>query len=162
MAATDPASKGSIVSIDPNPRTHSHTRATAPARGPRPAPPAPALLRITRGPQAGMLFALPTGITTVGRHSDCDISIPDTTISRRHAAFHHLGDAIHVIDLGSFNGTYVNRRIVDQAALADGDEIWIGRFRLVLEWGPSSAVARQDHLRGGRGPLRCRPLGARP
>jgi pSer/pThr/pTyr-binding forkhead associated (FHA) protein len=158
------------VSIDPNPRTATHpdrrsprrARATAPARAARPAPPAPALLRITRGPQAGMLFALPTGITTVGRHTDCDIAIPDTTISRHHAAFHHLGDAINVIDLGSFNGTYVNRRIVDHAALADGDEIWIGKFRLILEWGSSPATRLQDHLQGGLGPLRRRPLGVQP
>jgi pSer/pThr/pTyr-binding forkhead associated (FHA) protein len=74
------------------------------------------------------------GITTVGRHADCDIVIPDTTMSRRHAVFHHLGDAISVTDLDSFNGTYVNRRIVNQAALADGDEIWIGKLRLILDW----------------------------
>jgi pSer/pThr/pTyr-binding forkhead associated (FHA) protein len=59
--------------------------------------------------------------------------IPDTTISRRHAAFHHLGDLISVTDLGSLTGTYVNRRVVDQAVLADGDEIWIGKLRLILD-----------------------------
>jgi hypothetical protein len=111
--------------------TIDHLAPPAPTRA---APPRPALLRITRGPHTGTLFALRAGITTVGRHADCDIVIPDTTISRRHAAFHHLGDAISVTDLDSFNGTYVNRRIVNQAALADGDEIWIGKLRLVLDW----------------------------
>jgi pSer/pThr/pTyr-binding forkhead associated (FHA) protein len=91
-----------------------------------------ALLRITRGPRVGTQFALPVGITSVGRHSDCDIVAHDPTISPRHAVFHHVGDLITVADLGSLTGTYVNRCAADQVTLADRDEIWIGKLRLTL------------------------------
>jgi hypothetical protein len=141
MAATARNLERIIMSIHSYPAPHliptiDHLAppALSPRQPTRAAPPRPALLRITRGLHTGTLFALRAGITTVGRHADCDIVIPDTTMSRRHAVFHHLGDAISVTDLDSFNGTYVNRRIVNQAALADGDEIWIGKLRLILDW----------------------------
>lgn len=87
------------------------------------------LLEVLRGPQTGARFALPGGVTTVGRHPESDIVLDDTTVSRRHAEFHRTGDTVRLHDSGSLNGTYLNRAPVSQAELADGDEIWTGKFR---------------------------------
>lgn len=71
-------------------------------------------------------------ITSAGRHPDSDIFLDDVTVSRRHAEFRLEGNEFHVVDVGSLNGTYVNREPVDSAVLANGDEVQIGKFRLVF------------------------------
>ena len=75
--------------------------------------------------------------TNAGRHPDSDIFLDDVTVSRRHAEFAR-GDngEFLVIDVGSLNGTYVNREPVDQIVLNNGDEVQIGKFRLVFLTGP--------------------------
>jgi pSer/pThr/pTyr-binding forkhead associated (FHA) protein len=88
-------------------------------------------LRIARGPETGRVFDLPTGITTLGRGSAADITLDDTTVSRRHAALRRVEQRVVLSDLGSLNGTYLNRQpLVGEADLVDGDEIWAGKFRL--------------------------------
>lgn len=74
------------------------------------------------------------GIITASRRSDCDIVIADTTISRRHAALNHLSVLTSLTDLGIHTRAYGNHRVVDQAELTDGEEIWIGKLCLVLDW----------------------------
>ena len=75
-------------------------------------------------------------MTTSGRHPDSDIFLDDVTVSRRHAEFHRDGATFTVRDVGSLNGTYVNRERVEAATLSNGDEVQIGKFRLVLIAGP--------------------------
>ena len=95
-------------------------------------PPGSALLLVMRGPNAGSRFRLDGDLTTAGRHPDSDIFLDDVTVSRRHAEFYRQGFRFTVRDVGSLNGTYVNREPVDSAVLADGDEVQIGKFRLVF------------------------------
>ena len=99
-------------------------------------PPGMALLVVRRGPNAGARFLLDHDVTTSGRHPDSDIFLDDVTVSRRHVEFHREGGGFSVHDVGSLNGTYVNREPVDVATLAGGDEVQIGKFRLVYLTGP--------------------------
>jgi pSer/pThr/pTyr-binding forkhead associated (FHA) protein len=91
-----------------------------------------ALLVVKRGPNAGSRFLLDKDATTVGRHPESDIFLDDVTVSRRHAEFHRVGDGFEVRDVGSLNGTYLNRERIEDAPLAGGDEVQIGKFRLVF------------------------------
>lgn len=91
-----------------------------------------ALLVVKRGPNAGSRFLLDQATTSAGRHPDSDIFLDDVTVSRRHAEFRSEGGTFTVVDVGSLNGTYVNREPVDSAALSNGDEVQIGKFRLVF------------------------------
>jgi pSer/pThr/pTyr-binding forkhead associated (FHA) protein len=91
-----------------------------------------ALLVVKRGPNAGSRFLLDHVTTSAGRHPESDIFLDDVTVSRRHAEFRRDGDEFVVVDVGSLNGTYVNREPVDTAVLANGDEVQIGKFRLVF------------------------------
>ncbi len=90
-----------------------------------------ALLIVQRGPSAGSRFLLDTDEVTAGRHPDSDIFLDDVTVSRRHAAFRRTPDGYQVADVGSLNGTYVNRDRIDSIILSGGDEVQIGKYRLV-------------------------------
>ncbi|MEL4162433.1 oxoglutarate dehydrogenase inhibitor Odhl [Corynebacterium bovis] len=91
-----------------------------------------ALLVVKRGPNAGSRFLLDQDTTGAGRHPDSDIFLDDVTVSRRHAEFRRNGEEYEVVDVGSLNGTYVNREPKNSAVLSNGDEIQIGKFRLVF------------------------------
>ncbi len=99
-------------------------------------PPGMALLVVRRGPNAGARFLLDHDVTTSGRHPDSDIFLDDVTVSRRHAEFHRGPAGFTVRDVGSLNGTYVNRERVESATLSNSDEVQIGKFRLVFIAGP--------------------------
>jgi pSer/pThr/pTyr-binding forkhead associated (FHA) protein len=90
-----------------------------------------ALLIVQRGPNAGSRFLLDTDVVTAGRHPDSDIFLDDVTVSRRHAEFRRDAAGVRVRDVGSLNGTYVNRDRIDEVQLANGDEVQIGKYRLV-------------------------------
>ena len=90
-----------------------------------------ALLVVKRGPNAGSRFLLDKDLTTAGRHPESDIFLDDVTVSRRHAEFHRESQGFSVCDVGSLNGTYLNRERIESATLAGGDEVQIGKFRLV-------------------------------
>ena len=91
------------------------------------------VLLVKRGPGAGSRFLLDTDVVSAGRHPESDIFLDDVTVSRRHAEVARAGDGYLVRDVGSLNGTYVNReRIEGDVALANGDELQIGRFKLVF------------------------------
>jgi pSer/pThr/pTyr-binding forkhead associated (FHA) protein len=89
------------------------------------------VLVVKRGPNAGSRFLLDGALTRVGRHPDSDIFLDDVTVSRRHAEFVRQGRAYVVRDVGSLNGTYLNRERVEEAQLENGDEVQIGKFKLV-------------------------------
>ncbi|MBV8431141.1 MAG: zinc-ribbon and FHA domain-containing protein [Solirubrobacterales bacterium] len=91
-----------------------------------------ALLVVMRGPDAGSRFLLDGDLTTAGRHPDSDIFLDDVTVSRRHAEFYRQGGSFTVRDVGSLNGTYVNRERIEEAQLTGGDEVQIGKFRLLF------------------------------
>ena len=90
-----------------------------------------ALLVVLRGSSAGSRFLLDTDEVSAGRHPDSEIFLDDVTVSRRHAEFHRRADGFHVADVGSLNGTYVNRDRIDEVLLSSGDEVQIGKYRLV-------------------------------
>ena len=90
-----------------------------------------ALLVVKRGPNAGSRFLLDKEVTTVGRHPESDIFLDDVTVSRRHAEFRRSDAGFGVRDVGSLNGTYLNRERIEESPLAGGDEVQIGKFRLV-------------------------------
>jgi pSer/pThr/pTyr-binding forkhead associated (FHA) protein len=98
-----------------------------------------ALLVVQRGPGSGSRFLLDADVVTAGRHPDSEIFLDDVTVSRRHAEFHRTGDTFTVSDVGSLNGTYVNRDRIDRVQLKDGDEVQIGKYRLVFFSGHASA-----------------------
>jgi hypothetical protein len=116
-------------------------------------PPGSALLLVMRGPTAGSRFRLDGDLTTAGRHPDSDIFLDDVTVSRRHAEFYRHGTRFTVRDVGSLNGTYVNRERIEEAELVGGDEVQIGKFRLLFltsqDLGPDPRTPSPD--RRGRG-----------
>lgn len=93
-----------------------------------------ALLVVRRGPNAGSRFLLDGELTTAGRHPESDIFLDDVTVSRRHVEFRRGPDGTFTVsDVGSLNGTYMNReRIEAGVPLANGDEVQIGKFRLIF------------------------------
>ena len=95
-------------------------------------PESTAMVVVKRGPNAGSKFVLEGDVTRAGRHPDSDIFLDDITVSRRHAEIVRTGDGYGVRDAGSLNGTYLNRERIEDAPLANGDELQIGKFKLVF------------------------------
>ena len=98
-----------------------------------------ALLVVQRGPDTGSRFLLDTDVVTAGRHPDSEIFLDDVTVSRRHAEFRRSADGFRVSDVGSLNGTYVNRDRIDDVVLHGGDEVQIGKYRLVFFAGQATS-----------------------
>jgi ribosomal protein L40E len=93
----------------------------------------PALIVRSGGGRAGETFVLDGDETTIGRSPDCDIFLDDVTVSRRHAVVRRGPSGLAIEDLGSLNGTYLNRKRIEAAAgLSDGDELQIGKYRLAF------------------------------
>jgi pSer/pThr/pTyr-binding forkhead associated (FHA) protein len=103
-----------------------------------------ALLIVQRGPNAGSRFLLNTDLVTAGRHQKSDIFLDDISVSRRHASFLRTPEGTLVRDSGSLNGTYVNRELVDETLLQHGDEVQIGKFRLVYFASPQGVDSGVD------------------
>ncbi len=95
------------------------------------------VLVVKRGPKAGTRFILDKDVVTAGRHPDSDIFLDDITVSRRHAEVVRARDRYLVRDAGSLNGTYLNRERIEEAPLGNGDELQIGKFKLVFFLGAS-------------------------
>ncbi|MFD1507670.1 FHA domain-containing protein [Georgenia yuyongxinii] len=104
-------------------------------------PPSSALLVVQRGPNAGARFLLDAERTTAGRHPSSDIFLDDVTVSRKHAEFLSVEGGFAVRDVGSLNGTYVNRERIDSVALRAGDEVQIGKYRLTYHPSPQRGAA---------------------
>jgi len=95
------------------------------------------VLVVRAGPNAGSTFAVDKEVITAGRHPDSDIFLDDITVSRRHAEVRRDGVRLTVSDVGSLNGTYLNRERIEQGELADGDTVQVGKFKLVYVAGPA-------------------------
>jgi pSer/pThr/pTyr-binding forkhead associated (FHA) protein len=85
---------------------------------------------LTTSPRSRL--ALTKSVTTVGRHPDSDIFLDDITVSRRHAEVQRASNGFVVRDVGSLNGTYLNRQRVEENPLVNGDELQVGKFKLVF------------------------------
>src|SRR4051794_15563240 len=84
------------------------------------------------GGRVGESFPLDHDRMTIGRRPDSDVFLDDVTVSRDHALIVRRGDEFHLDDLGSLNGTYVNRRRIESQHLADGDELQVGKYKLTF------------------------------
>jgi pSer/pThr/pTyr-binding forkhead associated (FHA) protein len=87
---------------------------------------------VHRGPGSGSRFVLDQDVVSAGRHPESDIFLDDVTVSRRHVELVRSGDGYLVRDVGSLNGTYLNRERIEEARIDNGDELQIGRFKLVF------------------------------
>jgi pSer/pThr/pTyr-binding forkhead associated (FHA) protein len=90
------------------------------------------MLVVKRGPNAGSKFVLDASVTRAGRHPNSEIFLDDITVSRRHAEIVRDASGYRVRDVGSLNGTYLNRERIDEASIGNGDELQIGKFKLVF------------------------------
>ncbi len=94
--------------------------------------PGTGMLVVVRGPNAGSRYLLDRDVTTIGRHPDSHIFLDDVTVSRRHAEVTRQDEGLTARDLGSLNGTYVNGDRVEERLLRSGDEVQVGRFKLLF------------------------------
>jgi hypothetical protein len=139
VETTSTISISGLESYDPNATSTGATPALSPEvlAAIDALPPGSALLIVLRGPNSGSRFLLDADVTTAGRHPQGDIFLDDVTVSRRHVEFRRQpGGGFSVADVGSLNGTYVNREAIDEVALNNGDEVQIGKYRLVFFAGP--------------------------
>ena len=91
-----------------------------------------AVLVIKKGPDAGMRFTISRDVIVIGRHPESDIFLDDITVSRRHAEIRRGETGFSLVDTGSLNGTYLNHERIEASDLDNGDEIQIGKFRLLF------------------------------
>jgi hypothetical protein len=92
----------------------------------------PALVVRAGGGRAGEIFKPTSDSMRIGRSPDCEVFLDDVTVSRNHAVLTERDGAFVVEDQGSLNGTFVNRRRIDSAPLANGDELQIGKYRMTF------------------------------
>ncbi|MDP4715748.1 MAG: FHA domain-containing protein [Candidatus Nanopelagicales bacterium] len=90
-----------------------------------------AVLVVRRGMNEGVSYLLTGDVVTAGREPDSDLFLDDVTVSRRHADMRRMADGWLLRDVGSLNGTYVNRQRIEEVALVAGDEVQIGKYRFV-------------------------------
>ena len=95
------------------------------------------LFVVHQGAKAGARYALDADVVSLGRHPKSDIFLDDVTVSRRHAEVLRDGARYSIRDVGSLNGTYVNRRPITRGELSEGDEVQVGKFKLVFVHGTS-------------------------
>lgn len=117
-----PGDAGETLGLDPGDMLHD-----VPVGG--------SVLVVTRGPNTGSRFVLGPGdvVVTIGRHPDSDIFLDDITVSRRHAEVRHEDGSFSARDVGSLNGTYLNRELIEhETVLSSGDELQVGKFRLLF------------------------------
>ena len=91
-----------------------------------------ALVIRTGGNRVGESFPLVGERMTIGRRPDADVFLDDVTVSRDHALIVRRGHEFHLDDLGSLNGTYVNRERIESRRLTDGDELQVGKYKLTF------------------------------
>ncbi|TIC86430.1 FHA domain-containing protein [Nocardioides sp. GY 10127] len=129
------------ITLGGDPRVETSDRALNPvdAKAVDGLPVGHALLVVQRGPGSGSRFLLDADTVTAGRHPSSEIFLDDVTVSRKHAVFERTGPTFTVSDVGSLNGTYVNRDRIDKVQLNDGDEVQIGKFRLMFFAGHEGA-----------------------
>ena len=116
-------------------------------------------LRIEDGPFAGRSLDLQSGVLTIGRDAACGLRFETMTeISRRHATLTREAASFVLADAGSTNGTLLNGRAVDAAAVRDGDLIQLGprgpRLRVAIrpDAPPATEVAQATAMPTARVP----------
>ncbi len=87
---------------------------------------------VVRGANSGSRFAAVDRVTSIGRHPESTIFLDDVTVSRRHAEIHRSAEGYELVDVGSLNGTYVNGSRIERTALAEGDQLQVGKYKLVV------------------------------
>ena len=92
----------------------------------------PALVVRSGGGRAGESFFPSAERTLIGRSPECDVFLDDVTVSRKHAELVRSGESFTISDLGSLNGTFVNKKRIESAELEDDDEVQIGKYRLTF------------------------------
>ena len=92
----------------------------------------PALVVRSGGGRAGESFEAIGDQALIGRSPECDVFLDDVTVSRRHAELTRDGKVFTIRDLGSLNGTFVNRRRIESSVLEDDDEVQIGKYRMTF------------------------------
>jgi hypothetical protein len=90
------------------------------------------VLVVRNGPEAGLQVPLVKPVTRAGRHPASELFLDDITVSRRHAEIERTRDSYVLVDVGSLNGTYLNRQRIERQEIRNGDELQIGKFRLVF------------------------------
>jgi pSer/pThr/pTyr-binding forkhead associated (FHA) protein len=90
------------------------------------------VLLVRSGPAAGLRVLLTEPVTRLGRHPDCEVYLDDITVSRRHVEIERTPDGYIARDMGSLNGTYLNQQRIEEGRISQGDELQVGRFRLVF------------------------------
>ena len=95
------------------------------------------LFIVNQGAKAGARYALDSDVVSLGRDPSSDIFLDDITVSRRHAEVERDGARYSIRDVGSLNGTYVNRQLVEHGELSEGDEVQVGKFKLIFVHGTS-------------------------
>jgi pSer/pThr/pTyr-binding forkhead associated (FHA) protein len=98
------------------------------------------VLLVRSGPDAGVRVLLDKPTTSLGRHPESDVFLDDITVSRRHAEVEHGENGYVARDVGSLNGTYLNQHRIDEASLTNGDELQVGKFKLVFLAGPDETA----------------------
>lgn len=98
------------------------------------------LLVVVRGPNAGSRYLLDRDVTTIGRHPEAHVLLDDVTVSRQHTEVRRTADGFLAADMGSLNGTYVNGELTEERTLRSGDELQVGRFKLLLVTGDADAA----------------------
>jgi pSer/pThr/pTyr-binding forkhead associated (FHA) protein len=93
-------------------------------------PEGPTLVIRLGGGRSGEQFSVDRDVMTIGRAPQSDVFLDDITVSRDHARLERTPNGVSLTDLGSLNGTYVNRQRIESVRLADGDELQIGKYRL--------------------------------
>ncbi|MBM3686936.1 MAG: FHA domain-containing protein [Actinobacteria bacterium] len=128
VGVTGPGSSGSLPPVGSG---------LAPGLGP-----GEAVLVVQRGMGEGASYLLVGDIVTAGREPDSDLFLDDVTVSRRHAEMRRSEQGWLLRDVGSLNGTYVNRRRIEEVELDAGDEVQIGKYRFAyLVGGDGESVA---------------------
>ncbi len=92
----------------------------------------PSLVVRAGGGRTGEVFPLKRRQTTIGRSPDCDIFLDDVTVSRRHAIVSQQSGGFAIEDLGSLNGTFLNRHRIETSELQNGDELQVGKYRMIF------------------------------
>src|SRR5437588_2302356 len=92
-------------------------------------------LVVKRGASSKRVMRLKSEETIVGRRKDCDLRIRSAEVSRRHCLLSYQDGILHVEDLDSVNGTFVNHeRVTGRQVVRPGDELEIGPIRFVVEY----------------------------
>jgi hypothetical protein len=92
----------------------------------------PALVVRSGGGREGEQVALSSDLVTIGRTPESYLFLDDVTVSRHHARVVRDATGFAIEDQNSLNGTYVNRQRVERHHLVNGDELQVGKYKLVF------------------------------